>query len=329
MIGLPRLHVKGLITGMPVVRNNVTVELSATHLTTTITGRNNVNLVTTSNLPFSRLQCRVRLTEGLSPANVVNVGTVMTTARFTNLMGATVRRNVSLMMTNTNFSESVFTVNGRSNAPVMPVISSTGLTHVSRNLNTTTMVMRNYRTNKRLKASHSTQRVIPRIMTTMGGVPMVTTNNILSNHSVIRVLGVNTDNIRVNDHFTTSSRYGTSSRLGGVCMQTAGPRSVMLVRDPINLPNRTVGGGFTRSILSNAMTPPAIYSGYLGRYSRGFYVVHTLSHTRRNSIRAKLIFSNGGVEGISEVVPIGSVFTRLGRRMTRVSWFGKLCDCGE
>lgn len=148
-------------------------------------------------------------------------------------------------------------------------------------------------------------------------VPIVTTKNVCDRRALIRTLTLKTDKIRVNAQFVPARRYSTSHHCGRFRLQTA-PTSVILIRDPIKLPNQTLHGTFIRRITTKTNPSPGrnYFTGYLRIYGfhshhRACYVLQTLSQTYQNSIRGKLIFTNGDIKRDSHVIPITRLVARL------------------
>lgn len=142
---------------------------------------------------------------------------------------------------------------------------------------------------------------------------MFITNNICANTSVTRFAGLNTTNIRLTAHFVPACRYSTSRACGSILL-TTGPRSIHVVRDPIKVPNHTLGAPLIRTLTRNGHFPPGRYTQYLGAYSPTTipcYVARTLVRTIGNGIRRKLFFYNRGINELSQVHAIHRLVSRL------------------
>lgn len=138
------LAVKSLGTHVPVVRNKVNMKVSLSNLTSTITGRNKVNIVSTTNLNLlcGGLSPGCARTNGLNlttrvqgthrgTGNVVNIGIVITLSSFTRLIGADVTRGMSVVFDNTKLPLSLPSFLGGSDiAGLIPVISDAHTIHV-------------------------------------------------------------------------------------------------------------------------------------------------------------------------------------------------------
>lgn len=114
--GLGRLRVKSLVTGVPVVRNNVKMKVDEDRLTKTITGRNNINVVSATRVNCSRRNFRgSRTNYGLGTVGgrvqgtgrltykgkLINIGVVITLGRCGRRIRTTITTKTSIVVDKT------------------------------------------------------------------------------------------------------------------------------------------------------------------------------------------------------------------------------------
>lgn len=137
---LERLEVKSVITGLPVVRKNVKIKIDLDELTKTITGRNNMKIVSATRVNFRRPRFRgSRTGTGLVTVGgrvggtgrltykrkVMNIGVVITLGRCGRRILTTIRTNTSIVVDKTKLPVRLPRLISRgSRAEVTPVISS-------------------------------------------------------------------------------------------------------------------------------------------------------------------------------------------------------------
>lgn len=135
---------KGVRVGAPMVRNKVKMNVSLSNLTSTMTGRKKMNIVSYTNLnllcPGKGNACPRgyvgKLGRGVQgthtgAGNVVNMGIVITLSGCTSVIHATVRRGVSIMFSNTKLPLSLPScLAPRDAAGLIPVMSSSQTTGV-------------------------------------------------------------------------------------------------------------------------------------------------------------------------------------------------------
>lgn len=94
------------------------------------------------------------------------------------------------------------------------IIDDSGFTIGYRRTNISTVITRNFRTNKRGKQRRAAALYLVPTMHHTAALPLVTTNNVKANGTVLTAFTLKTRKIRVNAHFTLARRDSTRRGFG-------------------------------------------------------------------------------------------------------------------
>lgn len=211
-------------------------------MTTTISRTNNLKVVNTNRVPPSVFHGRVRGL-GRHADGPFNYGVVLVSPFMGRIVRMIIRRHIPIVAANTNGPNICIPTLGRVNAGIVPMITSMLLTgHLLHN-NVSTVVTRNARSNNRMN-SVAAVTLVPRMISTMS-MPIVTTNNVTSNHNVTTTFTLNTGTMRVKAQFMLSRRYVTRRGCGGTMLGT-GSHTAIVANLAANRPMHVVSGTLTR-----------------------------------------------------------------------------------
>lgn len=219
--------------------------MTSTSLTDTISGTNNLNLVKAKRSDIS-MTGRGVSGVGTLASGPFNMGVVLLGPRISTVMRTIVTTNIGIIAANTKDPTHCVGRFGRTNVAIVPMITSMTLTEEVRGSNTRTIMIRNVRSNNRVKGA-AALTLIPRIISTIS-VPIVTTNNVNSKHKVTTTFVLNTSTIRMNAHFMMTARSGTRRGFGGTVLGT-GSVSAIVANRVAKRPIHILHGGLAERCL--------------------------------------------------------------------------------
>lgn len=129
---------------------------------------------------------------------------------------------------------------------MVPIITDITLTGLVRHNNTSTLITRKVRSNKRVN-TRAAVALMPRMMSTMS-VPIVTTNKVTSKHKFTTTVVLNTRTMRVKAHFIITGRSAIRRGCGRHIIGT-GSVSDRIANVSANRPVHIVHGGVAHRCL--------------------------------------------------------------------------------
>lgn len=170
------------------------------------------------------------------------------------------------------------------------------------------MITRNFRTNKRGKERRAAALYLVPTMHTIAALPLVTTNNVTANRTVLTTQILNTRNIRVNAHFTLATRDSTG-RMFGSCYLRLRRKSAHLLLGGLT-PIHLIHGGFHDTMRTTRTIKTS---------RRRLHVLLKHNHTGHNVFRNSLRRKRLRVKRMSTLLRKGKIrsITSIVRRLIR------------
>lgn len=163
---------------------------------------------------------------------------------------------------------------------IIRMISSSGFTMGYRRTKMSTIITRNFRTNKRGKHRRAAAFYLVPTTHHTATLPLVTTNNVTADRNVRTTVILKTRNMRVNAHFTLACRDSTDS-IFGRCYLQLGRNSAGLLLGGLT-PAHLIAGRF-----HSTMRRTRTHNTSTSRLHRLLKEKHTGGNVFRNSLRRK------------------------------------------
>jgi len=316
MLKLPELRIGNLVAKIPIIQGGMAIRVSMAPLAAAVASEGGIGIIAGTGLSVEELKTEIRKARELTKG-IIGVNVMFAVREFADLVKAAIEEKIDLIVSGAGFSRDMFTWGKESGIPVVPIVSTAKLAHLSEKLGAAAVIVEGKEAGGHLGTLQSMREIVPQVKKAVK-IPVIGAGGVIDGQDLAEVMKLGADGVQMGTRFAASDECSASMAFKEHLVN-AEDKDIVLVESPVGLPGRGVQNQFTDRLMAGEDLRPSSCDGCLKHCKRNFCIMRALCYAQQGDLYNGLVFSGERVRKIREILPVRKIFENLLREVDKIS----------
>jgi len=306
---LQELRIGNLVVPIPIIQGGMAVKISTAPLAAAVANEGGIGIIAGTGMKVDELVAEIRKARTLTNG-VIGVNIMFAVKEFADLVKASIRERIDLVVSGAGFSRDMFVWGKESGTPIVPIVSSAKLAIMAEKLGAAAVIVEGKEAGGHLGTDRSMRDVLPEVVKSVN-IPVIGAGGVIDGKDIAEIIRLGASGVQMGTRFAASEESNASDEMKQLYVK-ATKEDVVFVKSPVGLPGQGIRNYFFNLIEADKHTRIGECVGCLKHCTHSFCIMDALVNAcRTGDFNRALVFSGEYVYKIKDILPVNTIFKNL------------------
>lgn len=306
---LRELKIGNIVVPIPIIQGGMAVRISTAPLAAAVANEGGIGVIAGTGMKVEELVAEIRKARQMTNG-VIGVNVLFAVREFADLVKASIKEGIDLVISGAGFSRDMFAWGQESNTPIVPIVSSAKLAAMAQKLGAAAVIVEGKEAGGHLGTDRSMREVLPEVLEAVN-IPVIGAGGVIDGRDIAEVIKMGASGVQMGTRFAASTESNASDEMKALYVK-AGIEDVIRVKSPVGLPGQGIRNNFFNRIENESHVRINKCIDCLKRCTHSFCIMDALVNAcSAGDFDKALVFSGEYVHRIKDILPVKDIFKRL------------------